>query len=98
MALQQQLSASWGPAIMLVRLLALFLTPGIHSLLIRKNMSLNILRLPDKYGRLQTVRMACILSLLGAGMQTGSQGQSVLFTGRAIGGVACGLIFTLCVY
>jgi MFS family permease len=46
--------------------------------------------LPDKYGRLNVVRFASVISIVGAGMQTGAQSLGVLLAGRAIGGIACG--------
>ena len=52
--------------------------------------------LPDKFGRLRTVQLACIISLLGCGMQTGAQSLVVLLVGRAIGGIACGIVWSLC--
>lgn len=42
--------------------------------------------LPDRLGRIQTIQLASIISLLGAGMQTGAQSLGVLLAGRAIGG------------
>lgn len=47
--------------------------------------------LPDKYGRLNVVRFASVVSILGAGMQTGAHSLAVLLAGRAIGGIACGI-------
>ena len=47
--------------------------------------------LPDKYGRLNVVRFASVISILGAGLQTGAQSLAVLLAGRAIGGIACGM-------
>ncbi|KAK5170394.1 uncharacterized protein LTR77_004981 [Saxophila tyrrhenica] len=52
--------------------------------------------IPDRFGRLWSVRFACVIGLLGCGMQTGAQGLGVLLAGRAIGGFSCGLIFALC--
>jgi MFS family permease len=52
--------------------------------------------LPDKFGRLRVVQLACVISLLGCGMQTGAQGLTVLLVGRAIGGLACGLVWSCC--
>lgn len=51
---------------------------------------------PDKFGRLWVIRAASIISILGAGMQTGAQSLGVLLAGRAIGGIACGIIVALC--
>lgn len=58
--------------------------------------SLVNLWLPDKVGRLRAVQIASVISIVGAGMQTGAQGLGVLLAGRAIGGVACGIIVSLC--
>jgi MFS family permease len=58
--------------------------------------SLLNLWLPDKYGRLNTVRISCLIAILGCGMQTGAQSLGVLLAGRAIGGLACGIVFSLC--
>jgi MFS family permease len=58
--------------------------------------SLLNLWLPDKFGRLNVVRLASVISIIGAGMQTGAQSLGVLLTGRAIGGVASGIIVSLC--
>jgi MFS family permease len=52
--------------------------------------------LPDKFGRLNVVRFASVISIVGAGMQTGAQSIGVLLAGRAIGGIACGIIVALC--
>ncbi|KAF1815175.1 general substrate transporter [Eremomyces bilateralis CBS 781.70] len=52
--------------------------------------------LPDKFGRLRTIQFACILSFLGAGLQTGAPNLGVLLAGRAIGGIACGIIVAVC--
>ena len=58
--------------------------------------SLCNLWLPDKFGRLNVVRFASVISIIGAGMQTGAQSLGVLLAGRAIGGIACGIIVALC--
>lgn len=52
--------------------------------------------LPDKYGRLNVVRFASLISIVGAGMQTGAKSLAVLLAGRAIGGIACGIILSVC--
>ena len=52
--------------------------------------------LPDKFGRLNVIRIASVISLLGAGMQTGAQSLGVLLAGRVIGGYACGIVLSLC--
>jgi MFS family permease len=52
--------------------------------------------LPDHFGRLNTVRIACIIGVLGGAMQTGANSLALLLAGRAIGGMACGMVFSLC--
>lgn len=58
--------------------------------------SLLNLWLPDRFGRLNVVRFASVISIVGAGMQTGAQSLGVLLAGRAVGGIACGIIVSLC--
>lgn len=58
--------------------------------------SLVNLWLPDKVGRLKAVQIAAVISIVGAGMQTGAHSLGVLLAGRAIGGIACGIIVSLC--
>ncbi|OAL24111.1 hypothetical protein AYO20_10723 [Fonsecaea nubica] len=58
--------------------------------------SLSNMYLPDRFGRVQVIRYASIASIIGAGMQTGAQSLGVLLAGRAIGGIACGIIVSLC--
>jgi predicted MFS family arabinose efflux permease len=52
--------------------------------------------LPDKIGRLRTIQLAAVISLIGVAMQTGAQSFPVFCTGRIIGGIACGLMFSVC--
>lgn len=52
--------------------------------------------LPDRFGRLRIVQLASVVSLFGCSMQTGAQTLPVLLVGRAIGGIACGLVWSLC--
>lgn len=52
--------------------------------------------LPDKFGRRRVVQIASVISLLGCGMQTGAPNLPVFLVGRAIGGIACGMIWSLC--
>ena len=52
--------------------------------------------LPNKYGRLMTIRLGCVISLLGVSMQTGAPNFAVFCTGRTIGGIASGIIFVVC--
>ena len=51
---------------------------------------------PDKIGRLRTIQYACVISLLGAGMQTGAQGIAVMLVGRFIGGYSAGVVGQAC--
>lgn len=52
--------------------------------------------IPNKYGRLLTIRIGCLFSILGVAMQTGAPGFSVFCAGRTIGGMASGIIFVVC--
>jgi sugar porter (SP) family MFS transporter len=52
--------------------------------------------LPNMIGRKKTVWLACIFAIVGAALQTGANGVPVLFTGRALGGVANGLVYAVC--
>ncbi|KAJ9603816.1 hypothetical protein H2200_012002 [Cladophialophora chaetospira] len=52
--------------------------------------------LPNKYGRLNTIRIGCVLSLLGVAMQTGAPGFPLFCAGRTIGGMASGIVFVVC--
>jgi len=52
--------------------------------------------LPDRFGRLRTIQFSCILSLLGSAMQTGATNFPVFVVGRSIGGIACGIVFSVC--
>ena len=54
--------------------------------------SLMNMYLPDRFGRLNVVRFASVVSILGAGMQTGAKSLGVLLAGRAIGGIGTWLI------
>ena len=54
------------------------------------------LYLPDRFGRLRTIQFASVLSILGAGLQTGASNFGILMGGRVIGGVACGIVYTVC--
>ncbi|KAK5173550.1 uncharacterized protein LTR77_002231 [Saxophila tyrrhenica] len=56
--------------------------------------SLMNMYLPDKFGRLNVVRFASVVSILGAGMQTGAKGLGVLLAGRAIGGIGEELLWS----
>lgn len=51
---------------------------------------------PNKIGRLRTIQLACVISLIGGALQTGAPNFAVFCTGRIIGGIACGIIFSLC--
>ena len=52
--------------------------------------------LPDKYGRLRTIQMACGVAVVAAVIQTAAQNLGMLLAGRTLGGFACGIIFSLC--
>ncbi|EXJ54852.1 uncharacterized protein A1O5_12918 [Cladophialophora psammophila CBS 110553] len=52
--------------------------------------------LPNKYGRIRTIQIGCLASLLAAAMQTGAHSYGVFVAGRVIGGFASGLIFVVC--
>lgn len=52
--------------------------------------------LPNKYGRIRTIQLGCLVSLLGASMQTGAPSFPVFCAGRVIGGFASGLIIACC--
>lgn len=49
--------------------------------------------LPDKIGRLRTIQIACVISLIGVSLQVGAPTFPVFCTGRIIGGIACGIMF-----
>lgn len=38
---------------------------------------------PDKIGRLRTIQYACVVGVVGAGMQTGARSLGVMLAGRA---------------
>ncbi|OQV11272.1 hypothetical protein CLAIMM_15133 [Cladophialophora immunda] len=52
--------------------------------------------LPDKIGRLRTIQLSCVIAILGSSLQTGAKSFAVFCAGRAIGGIASGLIFSIC--
>ncbi|OQV10459.1 hypothetical protein CLAIMM_14453 [Cladophialophora immunda] len=52
--------------------------------------------LPNKYGRIRTIQIGCVASLLAASMQTGAHSYGVFVAGRVIGGMASGLMFVVC--
>lgn len=52
--------------------------------------------LPNKFGRLVTIRIGCVASLIGVAMQTGAHSFGLFCAGRTIGGFASGLIFVVC--
>jgi MFS family permease len=52
--------------------------------------------LPNKYGRVRTIQIGCLVSLLGSALQTGAHSYPVFLTGRIIGGFACGLVVVVC--
>jgi MFS family permease len=52
--------------------------------------------LPNKFGRVRTIQIACVVSLLASAMQCGASSFPVFCTGRIIGGYATGLMFVVC--
>lgn len=52
--------------------------------------------LPDKIGRLRTIQLSCCLALLGISLQTGASNFGTFCAGRVVGGVACGIVFSVC--
>ncbi|KAK6380737.1 hypothetical protein LTS17_004937 [Exophiala oligosperma] len=52
--------------------------------------------LPNKIGRLRTIQVSCITALLGVSLQTGASNFATFCTGRVIGGIACGIVFSVC--
>ncbi|OQV05524.1 hypothetical protein CLAIMM_10251 [Cladophialophora immunda] len=52
--------------------------------------------LPNKYGRLWTIRIGCLISVVGIILQTAAVNFAMLLVGRIIGGIATGIIFTIC--
>ncbi|KAF2122238.1 MFS transporter [Lophiotrema nucula] len=52
--------------------------------------------LPDAIGRLRTIQIASVISLAGVAMQTGAPNFGVFCAGRVIGGIASGLVFSVC--
>ncbi|KIW84305.1 hypothetical protein Z517_03555 [Fonsecaea pedrosoi CBS 271.37] len=52
--------------------------------------------LPNKIGRLRTIQGACTVSLLGIALQTGATTFPIFCGGRVVGGIASGIMFSLC--
>ena len=52
--------------------------------------------LPDKIGRVRTIQLASVISILGSALQTGAPSIGVLMAGRVIGGFACGIVYSCC--
>ena len=52
--------------------------------------------LPDKYGRLRTIQMACVNSVIAIILQTAAQNFGMFVAGRVLGGLSCGLVFAIC--
>ncbi len=52
--------------------------------------------LPNKYGRLWTIRIAVLISFIGISLQTAAVNYPMLLVGRIIGGIATGIIFGIC--
>lgn len=45
---------------------------------------------------LWTIRSACMISAMGVILQTAAQNYSMFVVGRTIGGIACGMVFSVC--
>ncbi|KIW78336.1 hypothetical protein Z517_08171 [Fonsecaea pedrosoi CBS 271.37] len=52
--------------------------------------------LPNRYGRLWTIRIGCLISFVGIILQTAAVNFAMLLIGRIIGGIATGIIFGIC--
>lgn len=52
--------------------------------------------LPDKIGRLRTIQLACINSVIAIVLQTAAQNFGMFVAGRVVGGLSCGLVFAIC--
>lgn len=52
--------------------------------------------LPNKFGRITTIQWFCYLNVVGVVLQTGAVNYAMLVTGRTIGGICSGVIFSLC--
>jgi predicted MFS family arabinose efflux permease len=52
--------------------------------------------LPNRYGRLWTIRIGCLISFVGIVLQTAAPDFAMLLAGRIIGGIATGIIFGIC--
>lgn len=45
---------------------------------------------------LWTIRFACAVSVVGVTLQTAAHNYGTFISGRAIGGLACGIVFSVC--
>ncbi|EXJ56040.1 hypothetical protein A1O7_08971 [Cladophialophora yegresii CBS 114405] len=52
--------------------------------------------LPNKIGRLRTIQLSCAVAFVGISMQTAAKSFGVFCAGRVVGGIACGLVFSVC--
>ncbi|KAK5309008.1 hypothetical protein LTR93_012284 [Exophiala xenobiotica] len=52
--------------------------------------------LPNKYGRLRTMQIGAVISMIAAAIQIGSPIFAAFCAGRVIGGFASGLLFVVC--
>ncbi len=52
--------------------------------------------LPDKIGRIRTIQLACAVNVVAVVLQTASQNFAMFVVGRVIGGLVCGVVFSLC--
>ncbi|KAF2273803.1 MFS transporter [Westerdykella ornata] len=52
--------------------------------------------LPNRLGRLRTIILGCTISVIGVTLQTSAQNYPMFVVGRTIGGIACGIVFSVC--
>ena len=52
--------------------------------------------LPDRYGRIRTIQIACVNSVVAIALQTGAVNFGMFVAGRVLGGFSCGIVYALC--
>lgn len=52
--------------------------------------------LGNKIGRLRSIQLAAVVSLIGIVIQTAAQNFAMFVAGRVLGGLACGVMFAIC--
>jgi MFS family permease len=52
--------------------------------------------LADHLGRLRIIQIASAIALVGTTLQTAAVNQGMLFSGRIVGGFACGIVLSVC--